>query len=202
VRPHRFLTLAILAGSALLTMGCDNQTAVHFPAPVVQTQPSAEARIVYPEKSASQMLLPGGSTHAVLSLLNIRRSMEFGDYVWDDDNIPEGPVLVRVDLASQTLSVFRAGHEIGATVILFGADNKPTPSGVFRVLAKAQKHRSNLYDAEMPFMLRLTNDGVAIHASAVREGAATHGCVGVPLEFARLLFGQVRVGDPVAIVAA
>lgn len=53
----------------------------------------------------------------------------------------------------------------------------------------------------MPYTLQLTSDGVSIHGSMVRSGAATHGCIGVPLEFARRLFGQARVGDEVVIVA-
>ena len=61
-------------------------------------------------------------------------------------------------------------------------------------------NRSTLYDADMPYMLRLTTDGVAIHASNVRAGAATHGCIGIPPEFAKLLFEQVRRGDLVAIL--
>jgi lipoprotein-anchoring transpeptidase ErfK/SrfK len=109
-------------------------------------------------------------------------------------------VWVRIDLSRQTMSVFRSNQEIGSAVILYGTDGKPTPTGVFPILAKAEQHSSNLYDAEMPYMLRLTNDGVAIHASNVRFGAATHGCIGVPIAFARLLFAQVKRGDPVAIV--
>jgi lipoprotein-anchoring transpeptidase ErfK/SrfK len=69
------------------------------------------------------------------------------------------------------------------------------------VLEKREKHRSNLYDAEMPYMLRLTNDGIAIHASEVRQGAATHGCIGIPVEFARALFREVRRGDEVFITS-
>jgi lipoprotein-anchoring transpeptidase ErfK/SrfK len=51
-------------------------------------------------------------------------------------------------------------------------------------------------------MLRLTKDGVAIHGSTVREGWATHGCIGVPLGFAKLLFAAAKKGDPVVILAA
>jgi hypothetical protein len=166
----------------------------------VQARPNIGVRVSYPDNQVPILLLPDGQKRAVHSLLNIERPMRFGDYVWNDSGIAIGSIWVRVDLTRQTLSVFRAGHEIGSTVILFGADGKPTPSGVFSVLAKAQTHRSTLYDAEMPFMLRLTEDGVAIHASNVREGAATHGCIGVPFAFARLLFKQVRVGDQVAII--
>lgn len=54
----------------------------------------------------------------------------------------------------------------------------------------------------MPCMLRLTKDGVAIHGSIVRKGWATHGCIGVPLDFARQLFAVTRKGDPVIILAA
>ncbi len=41
----------------------------------------------------------------------------------------------------------------------------------------------------MPYMLRLTGDGVAIHDSKVEWGYATHGCIGVPVAFAKALFG-------------
>ncbi len=54
----------------------------------------------------------------------------------------------------------------------------------------------------MPYMLRLTNDGVAIHGSNVREGWASHGCIGVPLDFARLLFAAASKGDLVVILPA
>jgi hypothetical protein len=49
-------------------------------------------------------------------------------------------------------------------------------------------------------MMRLTRDGVAIHASNVRFGWASRGCVGVPQEFAERLFALARVGDVVTIV--
>ena len=73
------------------------------------------------------------------------------------------------------------------------------PLGRFPVLEKDADHVSNLYDAPMPYMLRLTGDGVAIHGSTVEWGLATHGCIGVPVEFARLLFGAVGKGDLVIV---
>jgi lipoprotein-anchoring transpeptidase ErfK/SrfK len=114
--------------------------------------------------------------------------------------VPAGPTWVRVDLGSQLISVFRGGHEIGTAVIVYGGDNKQTPAGKLHVLAKARDHRSSLYDAQMPYTLRLTGDGVSIHASSVRWGAATHGCIGVPFAFAERLFDAARVGDEVVVV--
>jgi hypothetical protein len=134
------------------------------------------------------------------SILNIRETMHYGQFVWNDEGVPQGPVSVRVDLARQTISVFRAGHEIGTAVILYGTDGKPTPTGTFPILARLKDHRSSIYDAAMPYTLRLTGDGIAIHGSNVTKGLATHGCVGIPRDFAALLFDQVERGDPVIIV--
>ncbi|MHA6723317.1 L,D-transpeptidase family protein [Sphingomonas sp. RS2018] len=172
------------------------------PPPVVIPAPVTGTRIVYPATDEPVLTLPDGQTRTVHSVLNVTRKLNFGDYLWDEAGVDRGPVWVRVDLARQMLSVFRDGHEIGSAVILFGTDGKPTPSGVFPILQKAAQHRSSLYDAEMPYMLRLTGDGVAVHASAVRRGSATHGCIGVPIAFAQKLFDQVQRGDLVAILPA
>jgi hypothetical protein len=59
--------------------------------------------------------------------------------------------------------VFRSGHEIATAVILYGADEKPTPTGEFKILQRLKDHRSSLCDAPMPYTLRLTGDGISIH---------------------------------------
>jgi|GEM_PF-419800 len=124
-----------------------------------------------------------------------------GDYVWDEEGVPAGEVVITVDIQAQTIAVFRAGYQIGAAVILYGADDKPTPIGTFPITQKKVHHVSNLYNAPMPYMMRLTNDGVAIHASEVAWGNATHGCIGVPLAFAKLVFAQARLGTKVVITS-
>lgn len=135
----------------------------------------------------------------VRHILPITTPLHHGDFVWDDSGAPQGPVVITVDLAAQVVSIFRDGYEIGTAAIIYGADNLPTPLGVFPILQKDADHVSNLYDAPMPYMLRLTNDGVAIHASDVRYGNATHGCIGVPLGFARKLFAATKLGDRVIV---
>ncbi len=140
-----------------------------------------------------------GEDGPIHSLLNVRQRLRYGEFVWNEAHVPPGRIWVRIDLGRQLMSVFRGGDEVGTAVILYGADEKPTPRGRFPVLARLKDHRSSLYDAVMPYTLRLTGDGVAIHGSNVRRGAATHGCVGVPTAFAAHLFAVVRVGDPVVI---
>lgn len=180
--------------------------ATMLPPPVV-TKPAIPAhpsgpRIWYHAGSYPHLSLPDGRQEVVRSVLNITKPMQFGDFVWNDDGIPDGPVWVRIDLARQLLSVFRDGSEIGSAVILYGDHTKQTPLGTFSILEKRKDYHSRTYDAPMPYMLRLTNDGVAIHGSDVREGWATHGCIGVPLEFARLLFAIAHKGDLVVILPA
>lgn len=141
-----------------------------------------------------------GAQRRIASLLAVAGPMRYGEFVWNDAGVAGGPLWVRIDREAQLISVFRGGDEIGTAVILYGAPDKPTPAGRYPILAKSRDHRSSLYDADMPYTLRLTGDGVSIHASNVREGRATHGCIGLPEPFARLLFDEAKVGDPVVIV--
>ncbi|MFS0772878.1 L,D-transpeptidase family protein [Sphingomonas sp. 1P08PE] len=196
-------TVTLCAVAALMTgvavSGPHDRTTV----PTHAADASTDAvRISFPSDRLPTLSMPDGEVRPVRSLLNTPTAMHYGEFRWNDAAVPEGDTWVRIDLAQQTISVFRAGHEIGTAVILYGTDGKPTPTGIFPILAKATQHRSSLYDAEMPYMLRLTGDGVAIHASAVRRGSATHGCIGVPEAFARQLFAVVKRGDPVAILPA
>jgi hypothetical protein len=174
-----------------------SQTAGH-----VSGLPGSHGRIFLSKAQLDQAIASGDLDRPVKSLLSVPARMQFGDYLWNDAAVPAGSTWIRIDLGSQILSVFRAGHEIGTSVIVYGGDNKQTPTGKLRILDKAREHRSSLYEAEMPYTLRLTDDGVSIHGSAVRWGAATHGCIGVPLAFAHRLFDAARVGDEVVIVPA
>ena len=136
----------------------------------------------------------------VNTVLSLDQPIEAGDYAWNGEGAPEGPTTIVVDLAVQRLYVYRAGVEIGRSSLIYGADEKPTPTGTFPILQKNADHVSNIYDgAPMPYMLRLTWDGVAIHGSEVDEEYATHGCVGIPEPFAEILFAEAKLGDRVLV---
>lgn len=169
--------------------------------------PAPRAAQVVPQKvKAAVKPRPGPAkpaqhaAYTIKRILPIAGPMHHGDNYWDEAGVPDGPIVVTVDLAAQVLSVFRGGYEIGTAVILYGADAKPTPLGVYPVTQKDATHRSSIYGgAPMPYMLRLTNDGVSIHGSDVKDGYMTHGCIGVPIAFAKKLFGVVKVGDKVIV---
>lgn len=134
-------------------------------------------------------------------ILPIEGPIRYGEWFWDDDGVPPGPLVVTVDLEARILSVFRGGYEIGATAVLLGTDQYPTPLGTFPILTKERDNVSEKYNnAPMPWTLRLTWDGIAIHGgSAIVNGYASHGCVAVPDPFAARLFEIARRGDKVVI---
>jgi hypothetical protein len=196
-------TLPLLLGGAAATALALRSPSKEAAVAVRAKPPAVRAgRIAVSPAELREAYAAGLIDRPIKTILDVRSPMTYGDFRWDDKGVPAGPTWVRVDLDSQILSVFRSGEEIGTAVILYGADGVPTPTGKFPILAKLRDHRSVTYDnAPMPFTLRLTADGVSIHGSNVRWGFATHGCVGVPAEFAARLFDAVKTGDEVLIVA-
>ena len=165
------------------------------------------ATVAIPAASAAQEELlpappprePAAAPAAALSLLPVERWLRSGEHAWRDEPAPPGPVTIVVDLRARTLSVYRRGVEIGRSSIVYGYDEKPTPLGIFSILEKDADHVSNLYGAPMPWMLRLTWDGVAIHGSEMADDKATHGCIGVPDEFGEALFALAAKGGRVVV---
>jgi lipoprotein-anchoring transpeptidase ErfK/SrfK len=175
-------------------------------APATTRQPvvlaaAATRPTVRPRARAHVQPMPK-SAFVVNGVLDLDAPIGAGDFAWNDDGVAAGATTIVIDLRAQRLSVYRGGIEIGRTSIIYGADEKPTPLGVFPILEKDRHHISNLYGAPMPYMLRLTMDGVSIHASEVDFDYATHGCIGVPSEFAAKLFAEAKVGDQVLVTNA
>ena len=123
-----------------------------------------------------------------------------GEWRWTPDLAPSGPVVIVVSLPEQRLHAYRNGVRIGLSTISTGTAGHPTPTGVFSILERRTEHYSNLYDAApMPFMQRLTWDGIALHAGTVPGHPASHGCVRLPYAFAERLFGITARGMTVVI---
>ncbi len=153
--------------------------------PVVQTVPAHDA----------------DNPFIIKRVLPIEGPIKYGEWHWDDAGVPDGPLVMTVDLQARVISVFRGGYEIGAAAALLGTPEHPTPVGTFPILTKERHNVSEKYNnAPMPWTLRLTWDGIAIHGgSTVELGYASHGCIGVPDEFASRLFAIARRGDQVII---
>jgi len=134
--------------------------------------------------------------------------LEPGKFVWF-----EQPQLVRastdagqavrivISIGSQQAKVYQGNRLVGATTVSTGAPGYDTPVGEFTILQKKVFHRSNLYsDAPMPYMQRLTWDGIALHAGQLPGYPASHGCIRMPKAFARQLYDLTAMGGTVSIV--
>jgi lipoprotein-anchoring transpeptidase ErfK/SrfK len=123
-------------------------------------------------------------------------------FVWNDVASDE-PVNIVINVGEQRAYVYRGGQMVAAATVSTGKDGKETPSGTFTILQKKVDHRSNLYDsAPMPFMQRLTWDGVAIHAGKNPGFPASHGCIRVPTAFAKKLYEVTTLGTEVTVIGA
>ena len=112
-----------------------------------------------------------------------------GGFHWEPQRADAGPVRILIGLEDQEAWVYRAGVPIGRARISTGREGYETPTGRFEILEKNRDHVSNLYeDGEMPFMQRLTWDGIALHGGKLPGYPASHGCIRLPHAFAEALF--------------
>lgn len=126
--------------------------------------------------------------------------MKPGEFLWAPVVAPVGPVVIVVSLTQQRAYAYRNGVPIGISTVSTGKKGHETPTGVFTLLQKNVDHKSNLYnDAPMPYMQRLTWDGIAMHAGNLPGYPASHGCVRLPIAFAKLLYGVTKLGLTVII---
>jgi lipoprotein-anchoring transpeptidase ErfK/SrfK len=150
-------------------------------------------------------------------------------YEWHGDGV-KGRVSLKISLEEQKAHFYRDKHEVGWTYVASGKPSHPTPKGHFQILEKKEDKVSNLYGvlldangdvvnsdfnlskdtlpegmqfqpARMPYFMRVTNDGVGMHAGRIPKpgSTASHGCIRLPREMAEKFFSNVDVGTPVTI---
>src|SRR5947208_465857 len=130
-------------------------------------------------------------------------TLKVGEYVWEPERAPEGPLLIVASTTEQVAYVYRNGIRIARSSVSTGRPGHPTPTGVFTILEKEVHHTSSIYKgAEMPYMERVTWGGIALHAGDLPGYPDSHGCVRLPLEFSKLLFGVTMKGATVIIADA
>jgi len=125
--------------------------------------------------------------------------LKSGEWVWNPEASPSGPVVVVVSITEQRAYVYRNGILIAYTLVATGKSGHETPTGVFTVLEKDKDHVSSLYNAKMPYTERLTWTGICLHAGSIPGYPNSHGCIHLPLEFSKLLYELDAMGTTVVI---
>ena len=111
---------------------------------------------------------------------------------------------IYIDLTAQRIYAMENGMKILEGRISSGKSGYETPTGTFTILEKKALHRSNLYPppaggAKMPYMMRLTWDGIAMHQGYVPRRPASHGCIRLQRRFAKKLYRWADRGTEVII---
>ena len=131
-----------------------------------------------------------------------RVGLKPGEYVWATSAPADGDTRIVVDLLTQMTYVYRGDQLLGASSMSSARTGHVTPYGNWTILEKRPFYRSKKYDnAPMPFMQRIDNYGIALHAGHNPGEPASHGCVRLPSPFAKKLYSVTEVGTPVYIGA-
>jgi len=112
----------------------------------------------------------------------------------------EGDINITLDIANQVGFVFKGDSLIGVTNISTGKKGHPTPLGFWTINWKRPMYRSKKYDnAPMPFMQNIDDRGIALHGGVTPGYPASHGCIRLPMAFAKQLYGLTKPGNKVVI---
>ena len=137
-------------------------------------------------------------------------------------------VHVVVSLPKQRAYLMIGEQIVADSPISSGKTGHSTPSGNFSVLEKDPDHRSSIYGdfvdgsgrvvrsgisakidsapsgthyvgAPMRWFMRLTGEGVGMHVGILPGYPASHGCIRMSADGAKLFYDIVRVGTPVEV---
>ena len=194
----------VLGGATLASSMMGNEAKPAATVSLEEAIPVDPAKVAGTAKPAPAAKTPAvakaDEAFTVKRILPIEGPIKYGEWFWDDKDVPAGPIVMTVDLQARVISVFKGGYEIGTAAVLLGTDEHPTPLGVHPILYKMKDNVSEKYgNSPMPYSMFLTTDGVALHGAEVEKGFASHGCVGLPTPFAAKIFAIAGKGDKVII---
>ncbi len=209
-------TIALLLMSALPGMAGAQVLGQAQPAPIQQGQMPevvpADAALATPPAQTQPVAVPPAATPPTVQAPIATPApkprkkgpvdtLKPGQFMWVKQDVYEGPMKIVVVLDTQRIYVFQNEQLIGFSTISSGKKGKETPTGIFNILQKNVDHKSNLYsNAPMPFMQRLTWDGIAVHGGDLPGYPASHGCIRLPMVFAKALFGVTQMGQEVVVL--
>ena len=134
--------------------------------------------------------------HAMLG----RTALRPGEFHWAQNIPAEGDVAITIDIANQIAFVFKGSQLIGVTNVSTGKKGHPTPLGFWTINWKRPMYRSRKYDnAPMPFMQNIDDKGIALHGGNTPGYPASHGCIRLPMAFAKQLYSLTKAGNKVVI---
>jgi hypothetical protein len=156
------------------------------------------------ETEEAKMQATDASSQALYDMFEVFgfKQLRPGQYLWRDVPESAGRERVVIALTEQLAFLYRGKTLMAVATISTGRFDKPSPIGIFSVLDKKPFYRSKKYDnAPMPWMQRIDQYGIALHGGYNPGYPASHGCIRLPLAFAKKLYSITDIGTPVLIGA-
>ena len=111
-------------------------------------------------------------------------------------------LVANISLSKQTMTVTENGWVKYRWKVSTARKGYTTPTGSWSAKWLSRDHRSKKYDnAPMPFAQFFDPAGIAMHAGYNPGVPASHGCVRLPMAFAKKLYSVTDVGTPVYVGA-
>jgi hypothetical protein len=188
--PNLLRTLTILAAGSLLA-SCATKPR-QAAAPPTSAAPTAQLPYEWTNGHAPRATKEAKALFGSLA-------MKPGQYRWAA-TIPNAPAKVVIDRMQQLMFVYKGDALVGVSTISSGKKGKETPLGYWKVFRKRVNGFSRKYDnAPMPYMQMYDEMGIAFHGGALPGYPASRGCVRLPIEFAKKLYGLTQMGTEVVI---
>ncbi len=117
---------------------------------------------------------------------------------------PTGGKWIRVDLSSQRLTAFAGNTAVNSTAVSTGTSRYPTPTGRYRIrykVASTTMSGPGYYLTGVPWVMSFYGN-YFIHGAYWHNNFGhpmSHGCVNLPVGWAKWLYGWAPVGTPVVI---
>jgi L,D-transpeptidase-like protein len=191
---RKIIKLAIGGAAAAALAGCST---THAP------RPAATAAAPAPKVSGLPYLWTlGNAPRAYKDMVAEfgKRGLKPGQYLWASAIPADGDTRVIIDRLLQMAYVYRGDKLIGVSSVSTAKQGHITPLGEWSILEKRPFYRSKKYDnAPMPWMERIDDYGIALHGGGTPGFPESHGCIHLPMSFAKKLYGLTKIGSKVII---
>jgi lipoprotein-anchoring transpeptidase ErfK/SrfK len=108
-------------------------------------------------------------------------------------------IRVVVNISKQRVYLMVGDDVAVDSPISSGRKGRATPTGNFKVSEKDKNHISTIYHCPMKYFLRLSGMSFGLHVGQLPGYPASHGCVRLPEQVAKLLFEKATIGTSVTI---
>src|ERR1700686_1861802 len=194
--------------------------------PIVLAQSRIPTPVRHPQRQAPMAPAPNQPLRRASDLIRKQEPLKLNQALLRQASGDQLHIIV--SLPRQRAYLMVADQVVIDSPISSGKRDHTSPSGKFTVLEKDPNHHSTIYGdfvdrsgrvvragvsaridaapsgthfagSTMKWFMRLTGDGVGMHIGILPGYPASHGCIRMPSDGAKLFYDHVKVGTPVDV---